>query len=71
MSKSLAERAELVLAARLVLLGAKQPIGEFLAVAGQQPGNLDRAGFVQVAQKVSCALRALEAAVKTIIRQMR
>ena len=34
-AQSLAERVELVLAVRLTVLGAKQPIGEFLAVVGQ------------------------------------
>ena len=55
----LAELVELVLAARLTVLGAKQPVGELLAIVaslklrlrlvfGQKPSDLDRAGFVQV-----------------------
>jgi len=34
-AQNLAKRVELVLTARLAVLGAKQPIGEFLAVVGQ------------------------------------
>ena len=37
-----------VLAARLTAPGAKQPVGELFAVVGQQPGDPDLAGFVQV-----------------------
>jgi len=47
-AQGLAELVELVLAARLTAPGAKQPVGELFAVVGQQPGDPDRAGFVQV-----------------------
>jgi len=58
-AQGLAELVELVLAARLTAPGAKQPIGELLAIIaslklrlrlvfGQKPSDLDRAGFVQV-----------------------
>jgi len=44
-AQGLAELVELVLAARLAVPGAKQPVGELLAIIGQQLGDLDRAGL--------------------------
>jgi len=35
----------------LPVLGAEQAVGEFLAVVGQEPGDLDRAGLVQRLQE--------------------
>jgi len=69
-AQGLAELVELVLAAGLTVPGAKQPVGELLAIVaslklrlrlvfGQKPGDLDRAGFVQGMRKgtrASCAL---------------
>jgi len=55
-AQGLAELVELVLAARLTVPGAEQPVGELLAIVaslklrlrlvfGQQLGDLDRAGL--------------------------
>jgi len=49
--QGVAELVELVLATRLAVLGAEQAVGELLAVVGQEPGDLDRAGLVQGMQK--------------------